>query len=165
MQCNVEARLHPRPAVRSYSGASGVLVVALTILTTQVACQPTSVSEPPPVSAPTAAYVTASTRLSEHEVLTRLKTLLARRGLGAAVSQGPMIAAPPGAVSPADFDSDSGLESPVGAFQSDAWLVWTEAGRWWVWETGATAPADERAAQAQANASRQAATIGRLVAN
>lgn len=48
-----------------------------------------------------------------------------------------MSAMPPGLVSPDDL----ALDPAAGDFQPDAWLVATDAGRFWFWEYGATAPA------------------------
>jgi hypothetical protein len=97
---------------------------------------------------------------TEAQVVDRLRFLLRRRGFSPAVVAGPMAAAPPGEGSPDDFGSD-GL---AGAYQPDAWLVSTEAGRFWFWEYGAAAPADQRAAAEQDYLLHTLAT-GRFIAN
>ena len=96
---------------------------------------------------------------TEGQVVDRMRFLLRRRGFDPAVVAGPMSALPPGLASPDDVAPD-----PAGDFQPDAWLVATEAGRFWFWEYGASAPADERAAAEQDYLLRTFAT-GRFIAN
>ena len=97
---------------------------------------------------------------SEGQVVDRLRFLLRRRGFGPAVVAGPMAAIPPGESSPDDF----GADGIAGQFQPDAWLVATEAGRFWFWEYGAAAPADQRAEAEQDYLLRTFST-GRFIAS
>jgi hypothetical protein len=93
-----------------------------------------------------------------------LRRLLAGQGFGADVVDGPMGATPPGQATPLDFAGDDALDLPLDAgIQREAWLVQTAAGRWWLWEYGASAPADRRADLAQDRARRQAGAEGRGV--
>jgi hypothetical protein len=82
---------------------------------------------------------------AEPREVAELRTILAERGFGSSVTEGPMAARAPGQATPFDFASDDDLDAQVGAFQPEAWLVRTEAGRWWLWPDGAAAPADRRA--------------------
>src|SRR4051812_21120761 len=68
-----------------------------------------------------------------------LRELLADRGFSAAVAQGPMATRAPGTATPSDFVGVADLDVQLGRMQPEASLVWTEAGRWWVWGYGATA--------------------------
>src|SRR5262245_35935478 len=93
-----------------------------------------------------------------------LRRLLAGRGFGADVVAGPMLELPPGQATAERFGGDGELDAPLGyGIQAEAWLVETEAGRWWLWETGTAAPADQRAEVYQAHALRQARLEGRFV--
>lgn len=89
-----------------------------------------------------------------------LRPLLAGRGFDRSVVRGPMFAVPPDLASGADFDGDPEMGGRLGAAVDRPYLVWTEAGPWWVWEYGAVAPADQRAAVYETHARRQAARDG-----
>jgi hypothetical protein len=92
---------------------------------------------------------------------TVLRRLLAAQGFGADVVDGPMAATPPGQATRLDFAGDATLDLLLdGGMQSEAWLLETEAGRWWLWEYGASAPADRRAELAQDRALRRARAEG-----
>jgi hypothetical protein len=61
----------------------------------------------------------------------------------------------PGEAEPFEFSGDEALGVlPAGAFQPEAWLIETQAGRWWLWDYGAAAPADRRAQVQEAEARR-----------
>jgi hypothetical protein len=87
----------------------------------------------------------ASDGSAEAQATGALRVLLGDRGFGPDVTAGPMTVAAPGRVSAFDFATDDDLDAGLGAVEPEAWLVRTEAGRWWLWEDGACAPADRRA--------------------
>jgi hypothetical protein len=93
---------------------------------------------------------------AESAAIATLRRLLRRRGFGAEVTAGPMLALPPGQATVLEFggDGDGGALLDTG-LQPDAWLVETNAGRWWLWETGAAAPADRAAELARDLAPRR----------
>jgi hypothetical protein len=73
-----------------------------------------------------------------------------------------MTALPPGAHEAWSVIDE--IEAPSSpAHQPDAWLVQTDAGRWWLWESGAAAPADLRAEVYQTHAARLAQVEGRIL--
>ena len=92
----------------------------------------------------------------ESWAISTLRRQLRRRGFDPDVTAGPMLALPPGQASLLDFgpDEPSGLLDT--GLQPDAWLVLTNAGRWWLWETGAAAPADRAAEWARDHSPRRA---------
>jgi hypothetical protein len=91
-----------------------------------------------------------------------LRLLLRERGLGADVLGGPMAVVPPGSVGAFSPGHDPELDAPLSVGPHlGAFLVQTGAGRWWVWEYGAVAPADQRAAVHDAHARRAAPAEGR----
>jgi hypothetical protein len=104
---------------------------------------------PAPIAAvaPAAAF---EPTLDEAKAIAMLRPRLHRRGFDSSVAGGPMLGLPPGEVTLEDFVGDDDTDLPVGQVQSAAWLISTNAGRWWVWEYGAAAPADRRAALLQA---------------
>ena len=75
-----------------------------------------------------------------------------------------MTALAPGAVAygaqPAPDDEMEALATP---YQPEAWLIQTDAGRWWLWESGAAAPADLRAEVHQLAAALRARDQGRIL--
>jgi hypothetical protein len=89
----------------------------------------------------------------EETAASALRLLLRGRGLGPDVLAGPVAVEPPGS-------PELGAPLPGGP-QPGALLVQTGAGRWWVWNYGATAPADQRAAVHDAHARRAAPAEGR----
>jgi len=98
-----------------------------------------AVPRPPAAANPPAAW-------TGDQAIGRLRVLLAGRGFGADVTAGPMVAYPPGNAWPLDFTTDGELEAVLSSgLQAEAWLIETNAGRWWLWDYGATAPADRRA--------------------
>jgi hypothetical protein len=93
-----------------------------------------------------------------------LRVLLRDRGFGPDVTAGPMIALPPGAaVYGARPAPDDEMEALVTPYQPEAWLVRTDAGRWWLWESGAAAPADLQAEVHQLVAELRARDEGRIL--
>jgi hypothetical protein len=93
---------------------------------------------------------------AESTAIATLRRLLRRRGFDPDVTAGPMVALPPGQVTVLEFGPDGGTGALLDAgIQLDAWLVETNAGRWWLWETGAAAPADRAAEQARDQAPRR----------
>lgn len=123
----------------------GTLAVAL-VLTLAVAV---AISSSTGENKPPSRISAADRQIDEGQAIAMLRQQLHRRGFDASVTGGPMQGVPPGAASAADFDGDGDMGVPIGQVQSAAWLVWTDAGRWWVWEYGAAAPADRRAARLQ----------------
>lgn len=96
--------------------------------------------------APAAAEYVPAWIEAESTAIATLRRLLRRRGFGPEVTGGPMVAVPPGQSTLLDFDPDAATGAPLDSGpQPDAWLIGTNAGRWWVWETGASAPADREA--------------------
>jgi hypothetical protein len=92
-----------------------------------------------------------------------MRKLLAGRGFGADVTAGPMIALPPGQATPLDFERDGEIDAMLpSGLQAEAWLIETNAGRWWLWDYGATAPADQRAETYQTHAQRHGSAEGRV---
>jgi hypothetical protein len=55
------------------------------------------------------------------------------------------------------------VEAPVAPEQPEAWLLRTDAGRLWLCESGAAAPADLRAWFPQEHVARRAPAEGRVV--
>jgi hypothetical protein len=100
----------------------------------------------------------------EGQAIEALRVLLRERGFGPDVTAGSMTALPPGsAVYGAWPTPDDELEALVGPYQPQAWLVRTDAGRWWVWASDAAAPADLRAETYQRLASLRARDEGRVL--
>lgn len=93
--------------------------------------------------------------IAELPQVATMRKLLAGRGFGADVTAGPMVAYAPGEARPFEnsIDAEMGI-LPAGAFQPEAWLIETGAGRWWLWDYGAAAPADRRAEMEEAGARR-----------
>jgi hypothetical protein len=81
---------------------------------------------------------------TEAPVIATLRQWLALRGLDSDLVNASMVALPPGHVTAADFVDENGIDTSIGSIQSEAWLVSTAAGRWWVWEY-VSAPANGRA--------------------
>ena len=81
---------------------------------------------------------------TEAYVIATLRQRLATRGLDPEIVSAPMLARAPGHVTAADFVDENGIDTSIGTIQSQAWLVSTAAGRWWVWEY-VSVPADGRA--------------------
>src|SRR5829696_2327902 len=72
---------------------------------------------------------------AESTAIATLRRLLRRRGFDPDVTAGPMVALPPGQVTVLEFEPDGGTGALLDAgIQLDAWLVETNAGRWWLWE-------------------------------
>jgi hypothetical protein len=113
-------------------------------------------------AAPPAAIASAAA-----QAVASLRPMLAKRGFDTDVVDGPMIAAAPGQTAPwpearaVDYVVDDDMDAMIGPVQNDAWLVFTEAGRWWLWPSGVAAPADRRAQASEAQAMRQAGPEGR----
>jgi hypothetical protein len=82
---------------------------------------------------------------TEANVIGTLRQGMASRGLDSDLVNAPMVALPPGHVTAADFVDENGIDASIGSIQSQAWLVSTATGRWWVWEYAVSAPADGRA--------------------
>ena len=93
---------------------------------------------------------------AESGAIATVRRQLRRRGFEPDVTAGPMVALPPGQVSLLDFGPDEASELLETGLQPDAWLVETNAGRWWLWETGATAPADRAAERPRDQTPRRA---------
>ena len=81
---------------------------------------------------------------TEAHVIATLRQRLALRGLDSDLVNASMVALPPGHVTAADFMDENGIDTTLGSIQSEAWLVSTAAGRWWVWEY-VSVPANRRA--------------------
>ena len=107
----------------------------------------------------------ARIRLTEAQVVERLRPMLARRGFESDVIDGPMIARAPGQLAgilDSSFDdTHADADALIHPLQRDAWLVVTTAGRWWLWEYGVTAPADRRAQRTELDALRRMGPEGR----
>jgi hypothetical protein len=71
---------------------------------------------------------------TEAHVIATLRQWLASRGLDSDLVNAPMVALPPGHITAADFVDENGIDTSIGTIQSQAWLVSTAAGHWWVWE-------------------------------
>jgi hypothetical protein len=117
----------------------------------------------PPVAAP---VEPAPTRvLDQHpepREVTSLRKLLADRGFGPSVAEGPMLYQGSDGASNFDYVVDAEADPLIGHDPAGAWLVWTAAGRWYVWDYGAAAPADARAVSYEHLAREQARAEGRL---
>jgi hypothetical protein len=74
-----------------------------------------------------------------------LPSVRAELGFGPDVVDGPMIAHAPGQARPSDFIVDAEMDRLLGSVQSEAWLIWTTAGRWWLREYRMAAPAAKSA--------------------
>jgi len=81
---------------------------------------------------------------AETHVIATLRQGLATRGVASDVVNAPMVARAPSRVTAADFVDENGSDTSIGTIHSQAWLVSTAAGRWWVWEY-VSVPADGRA--------------------
>jgi hypothetical protein len=92
-----------------------------------------------------------------------MRVLLRDRGFGPDVTAGPMTALAPGAELYDLLLSSDELDALVVPYQPQAWLIQTDAGRWWLWESGAAAPADMRAEVYQTHATRRAQAEGLVV--
>ena len=136
------------------AAAGGLTLATVTALQAQIA--PPFFARPaaPPAVAPAPAE---RAPIAELPQVATMRKLLAGRGFGADVTAGPMVAYAPGEARPFEFsgDADMGI-LPLGAFQPEAWLIETNAGRWWLWDYGAAAPADRRAATQEAQVRRNA---------
>ena len=169
-----------RKLLATAAAAAGLTVAAATA-TAQVL--PPASLPPPAVSAPRPAAAQVGiaahyTRLRSDPLLAplasdgsaeglatgALRVLLRDRGFGPDVTAGPMTAMAP-SVGLADrwLSSQDELDALVGPDQPEAWLIQTDAGRWWLWESGAAAPADARAEVYQTHATRRALAEGRLI--
>jgi hypothetical protein len=93
---------------------------------------------------------------AETGAIATMRRQLRRRGFEADVTAGPMLAMPPGQATLLDFGPDDASALLETGLQPDAWLIETNAGRWWLWETGATAPADRGAEWARDQTPRRA---------
>jgi hypothetical protein len=105
-------------------------------------------------------HALASDGLAEGQTVGAMRVLLRDRGFGLDVTAGPMTALPPGAVARSALDDE--MEAFVTPYQPEAWLIQTEAGRWWLWESGATAPADHRAETYQTHVQRHGSSERRV---
>ena len=75
-----------------------------------------------------------------------MRVLLRDQGFGPGVTDGPMTTLPPSAeLNDRRLGSGDELDALVVPNQPQAWLIQTDAGRWWLWESGAAAPGDMRA--------------------
>jgi hypothetical protein len=145
-------------------GATALTLASLSTLSAQVLppAAPAPRLPQPAVLAPApAAPSEASAVASELAAIARLRPRLAARGLDRAIVEGPMMAVAPGQADEMTFVVDAEIEALLGAPQPEAWLVWTTGGRWWLWEYGVAAPADERARVYEAHAREQASLEGR----
>ena len=101
-------------------------------------------------------------QMAEAQAVARLRSMLARRGFGTDVLAGPMTGRAPGLTAAwpealaLDYVVDDDMDAMIGPVQNDAWLVFTAAGRWWLWTYGVAAPADRRAQAAEVQAIRHA---------
>ena len=98
---------------------------------------------------------------AEMQAMARLRPMLAARGFGQDVVDGPMMARAPGQTMPSDLIVDAEGDELTGGVQPEAWLIWTTAGRWWLWEYGVVAPADHLALVAEVQALRRVGVEGR----
>ncbi|TAK22675.1 MAG: hypothetical protein EPO26_10430 [Chloroflexota bacterium] len=89
---------------------------------------------------------TSSPAWGEDSAIAIVRRSLRRRGFGLDVAGGPMAVVldrhHPDAA--AAIEGGEAIEL-ASAWPSDASIVLTAAGRWWVWEYGAVAPADSQA--------------------
>lgn len=146
-----------RKQIVSLAAAASLTLATVSSISAQVVGPVFPLPAPgvPPVPAPIEA-----SPFDEGAAIAVLRPLLAGRGFDESVARGPMFAIPPGQVSGADFHGDPEMDAPLAGIAAGAYLVWTEAGRWWVWEYGASAPADQRAAVYETHFRRQAAERG-----
>ncbi|HEY3059276.1 MAG TPA: hypothetical protein VGL99_09915 [Chloroflexota bacterium] len=110
----------------------------------------------------------ARTALTGVQAIERLRPMLASRGFGADIVNGPTSARAPGrtgawAVDRIGDDFDPDMGTMLEPLQREAWLVFTPAGRWWLWEYGVAAPADRRALLAESAVPCHASPQGRGV--
>jgi hypothetical protein len=149
--------------------ASAALTLGTTASLSAQVFPPLPAPRPPALERPTpvglAYHFTRATGRDAAELLpiAGLRVLLRERGFGPDVTAGWMAATAPGkATDFVPYGLDPEVDALIGGVvQPDAWLVQTVAGRWWVWEYGAAAPADERAALYETQA-RQAGGEGRV---
>ena len=88
----------------------------------------------------------ASDGSAEGQAVDAMRVLLRDRGFGPDGTAGPMTAMAPGAgLVDRWLSSQDELEALVGPDQPEAWLIQTDAGRWWLWR--AICPACSTAAQ------------------
>lgn len=111
-------------------------------------CVPAPRPEPAPF--PLTATV-ASIRLgtgTPEGAIALLRARLSDRGLAASALAGPIGASQydPALILPVDDRAQDTIE-----WLDQAWLVGTSVGTWWVWDYGATAPADRAAATIERN--------------
>jgi hypothetical protein len=123
----------------SLLAASGGIAYAMT--TALVSGGSAAVNSVPPIRLESEA---ARNPTTEAYVIATLRQWLATRGLDPDIVSAPMLARAPGHVTAADFVDENGIDASIGSIQSQAWLVSTAAGRWWVWEY-VSMPADGRA--------------------
>jgi hypothetical protein len=148
-----------RKVFMSVAAAGALAFAAVTASQAQVMPPVFPRTAPPPAMAPVPPPASVGT-----SAIPTMRRLLAGRGFDADVVGGPMMELPPGQATAEDFGRDGELDTllPIGV-QPAAWLVATDAGRWWLWETGAAAPADARAETYQAHVLRRARAEGRFV--
>src|SRR5581483_931373 len=119
-----------RKQIVSLAAAASLALVTISSVSAQVVGPALPLPAPPPAA--TAPVVRS---FADTQAIAALRVRLAERGFDAAAAGGPMIALQPGAATPADFSGDAEMDAPVLPMQPQAFLVWTEAGRWWIWET------------------------------
>jgi hypothetical protein len=148
-----------RSPVIALVAAGGLVLVTVTALSAQTFPPVVPRVLAPPAIAPAAAPAAPIAESPEATV----RRHLAGRGLDRDVVDGPMLARAPGEATASDFVVDPEMDALLGELQPEAWLVWTTAGRWWYWDYGVIAPADQRALVAETHARRQASAEGRVL--
>ena len=121
-----------------FAASSGIAYAMTTAL---VSGGPETVNSVPPIRFES---VAARNPTTEAYVIASLRQWLATRGLNPDIVSAPKLARATGHVTAADFVDENGIDTSIGSIQSQAWLVSTAAGRWWVWEY-VSVPADGRA--------------------
>lgn len=111
-----------RTQIVSVAAAASLALAVVSSASGQIVAAPLS-----PLIRPAPA-VTAPVVFDEARAAAQLRALLADRGFDASVTRGPMLAVPPGAATPLDFDGDPELDAPLGPMQLEAYLFWTEGG-------------------------------------
>ena len=141
------------------AAAGGLALAMVSALQAQIA--PPFVPRPaPPAVAPAPAE---RAPIAELPQIATMRKLLVGRGFGPDVTAGPMTALRPGEATPLDFARDGEIDAMLPAgLQVEAWLIETNAGRWWLWDYGATTPADQRAETYQTHVQRHASPEGRV---
>jgi hypothetical protein len=93
--------------------------------------------------APTSYRVVETARWSDGEAVAALRARLRARGYSAEVTAGPMVAAWDELAPASPHGADPSLPRALRRDGPGAWLVVTEVGGWWVWETADEGPLRE----------------------